>query len=124
MVNRNYKNFIQSIEKDIKYQYPSCNLEWYYDEKNIQDFEGISQIIMIQVVEMLKSFCFCSNNIHLYIRVHRYRQWYIFRIVANKGLSKKSLKYIENQVSNVKNVCLVNVEKRKKQVVIKITMHL
>lgn len=103
MREHRYSDWIWHIEKKTKEKYPLCTIEWFYDIQNLQDRDKAMGRIEVKLDKLMEILCFYSKQIHIYIRIHRYKDWYIVRIFIEKKLSQELICKIRKQVEKDMN---------------------
>lgn len=79
----------QLLEKKIKEKCPLCIIEWFYDKNNLQGQKKSIARVEIYLIQVIHDLYFYGKVFHFYIRIHKYKDWYVVRIFTKKSLSQK-----------------------------------
>lgn len=121
MIEHIYNEWIQNIEKKIKNKTPLCNIEWFYDKENIYNQEELIRRVEGMLVELISILCLLGKVTEFYIRLHKYKEWYIIRIFMSKDLSQEIIKIVNEQLKKNKN-SIVSIICDKRYTIIKLTL--
>ncbi len=103
MEDKNY-GMIEEIEKEIKQKYPLCDIEWFFDRNNFQNKKDEGIEIKRILNGLIFSICSWKNTIHFYIRIHKYKEWYILRILIEEQMPSELIDLLNKQMINKRNI--------------------
>jgi hypothetical protein len=103
MTDKRDNQWIQWIEKRIKEKYPLCDIEWFYDKFNFEDFPKHKGKIEEQMMEIMEIICSDEKKYHFYIRVHKYRNWCVLRILVKKNIHEELMNKIKERLRKHKS---------------------
>lgn len=109
MSKHKYNGLIWDLEKKIEQKYPLCNIEWFYDIQNLSNQDGKDEKIKLKLYKIMEILCCSEKNTHIYIRIHKYKVWYIVRILIEKNVSQEFIykmhKQMEEDMDIINEVC-------------------
>lgn len=108
----------QLLEKKIKEKCPLCIIEWFYDKNNLQGQKKTIARVEIYLIQVIHDLYFYGKVFHFYIRIHKYKDWYVVRIFTKKSLSQKLINKINKKLRKNK-ITMVNVVYHNQYTVIK-----
>lgn len=118
MDNR-YEDWIQRVEKKIRKICPVCNIEWFYDQNNLQ--KAGNQLFEDYIANLLK--CLCAHDPNLYIRIHWYKSWCVLRIAMRNCLPKKVIVQLKRELLNNDSVHLFDITYQNRKIIIKMALY-
>ncbi|TGY91114.1 hypothetical protein E5329_22785 [Petralouisia muris] len=121
MTDKRDNQWVQRIEKRIEEKYPLCDIEWFYDKFNLDDFSEHKSKIEEQIMEIMDILCSNEKKYHFYIRVHKYKNWYVLRILVEKNISEELIDKIEGKLRKHKS-SIIEIVYEKQCTIIKLTL--
>lgn len=91
-----YNSYITEWEKKLS----NHKIELYYDKDNIKSFYTSFLRGENALLEIIECLCKEEKEVHLYLRIHLWKDWFIIRISGNKRLSHTKKKQIEKEWKN------------------------
>lgn len=95
-----YDGYIIKWEKKLHTRFANHKIELLYDKENVKNrfdvFYKCEKILM----EVFEYLCKTEKEVHLYLRIHFFREWIVIRIAGNKRLSQDAKKRIKKVSQN------------------------
>lgn len=114
------ENVICYLRHKLKKDCPHCELEIFYDEKNLSKYEKRLESIIEDVIDIIKCICSYKSGICIYIRIHGYKQWCIFRIRVEDVFRKVFIDDLIKRRSKDRDSNMFNITKEHGATLIKI----
>lgn len=77
------KNEIQNLKQKLEKDFPGCLIQIFYDKLNVENNTFSLNNILRQFMDIVTILCLYKPDIDLYVRIHIYKQWTVFRIASD-----------------------------------------
>lgn len=112
---------MQHFDGIMKRECPCCKMEWFYDEENMRQYKNEVNGSLLLMLGFVRSLCAKQNDIHLYIRVHVYKRWCIYRIVVEHMYQQKFVDRLLKQCFGKTETVLYDISQDMQSTLIKVS---